>query len=340
VRRAVVNLRDARPAWRIPAWAEARIAAAFGPGWTVHVVESAADGRGDGGAVADEAVRKAAGAEVYIGFGLPRAILEAAPGLRWVHTGTAGVAGLLHDEVVASDLVVTNSAGVHAPPIAETVIGMVLHFARGLDFAVRAQHEARWDPGPYETRVGLVREVAAGTLGILGVGGIGRAVAARARALGMRVLGVRRSARAAPDGIELLTGDDALERLFAAADWIVVTAPSTPATRGMVTAGLIEAMRRDAVLINVSRGDLIDEMALVRALRDGQIRGAALDVTQREPLPPDSPLWTLPNVLITPHVSAVSPGFWDRETALILENIRRYLDGRPLRNVVDKTAGY
>jgi phosphoglycerate dehydrogenase-like enzyme len=236
--------------------------------------------------------------------------------------------------------VVTNSAGIYAPAIAETVIGMVLYFARGLDFAVRAQAQSRWDPTPFETRVGDVTEMEGATIGIIGFGGIGQALGRKASALGMDVLAFRRSARPAPEGIELLTGKEGLEKLLERSDYIVVTVPSTAATRGLLDRASLSLLRQGAVLINVARGDVVDETALIECLEQGKLRGAGLDVFATEPLPASSPLWTLPNVLITPHVSGTTPRFWLREVELIRDNIARYLAGRALRNVVDKTRGY
>jgi phosphoglycerate dehydrogenase-like enzyme len=185
----------------------------------------------------------------------------------------------------------------------------------------------------------------------VGLGGIGREVAWRVRALGMNVVAVRRGRRAeelAGSGsgakeegaFEVLRGDGGLRALLSRSDYVVIAVPSTRETRGMIGAGELAAMRRDAVLINVARGDVVDEDALVEALRGGRLRGAALDVFREEPLPSGSPLWGLPNVLITPHVSGTTDRFWTRETELITENVARYLSGRALRNIVDKSAGY
>jgi phosphoglycerate dehydrogenase-like enzyme len=274
---------------------------------------------------------------------VPPAIFEAATApphgrLRWAHSAAAGVGGSLHPAMLASDVVLTNSAGIHAPPIAETVIAMALYFARGLDFAVHAQARREWFKPPFEAADTPVRELAGLTLGVLGLGGIGVEVARRAGALGMRVLATRRTP--APAGVELLSGEDALERLLEQSDFLVIAVPETPATRGLIGRAQLERLPPGAVLINVARGGVLDEDALVELLRAGRLRGAALDVFHHEPLPADSPLWTLPNVLVTPHVSATSTRFWRRETDLILSNLRRYLAGEPLLNRVDKAAGY
>jgi phosphoglycerate dehydrogenase-like enzyme len=339
--RIVVDFADRRPFLRPPGWVVDRIRAALPAEWEVVSVDAAAEGVGDGGAATPEALAAVADADVYFGFGVSAEILRAGPGLRWVHSGTAGVGASLTPEMLARDVVFTNSAGVHAPAIAETVLGMILHFARGLDIAIRNQAEARWAKEPFDAGEPPVREVAGSTVGIVGYGGIGREVAARVVALGARVLSLkRRPAEASPHGVEILFGAAGLERILAESDFIVLTAPETRETRGLIDAAALERVRPGAVLVNVARGGLVDEAALVAALRDGRLRGAALDVFATEPLPSSSPLWRIPNVLITPHVSGYTLRFWDRETALVEENIARFLAGRPLLNVVDKVAGY
>jgi phosphoglycerate dehydrogenase-like enzyme len=343
MRRAVFNMRDERPVWAPPAEFVRRLRRAFPSDWEVLDIEEPVSGRGDGSGTSAAARNAIRGAEVYLGLGLPRDLLlaglETPTRLRWIHTGAAGVASLLHAELVESDVVLTNSAGVHAPPIAETVIGMMLHFARGLDRAVRAQQEAEWCPGAWESSENGIRELGGATLGLVGYGGIGREIARRARALDMRVVALRRST--APDELaEVLTGADALGLLLERSDFVVLCLPATAQTRGMIGRRELERMRPGAVLINVARGSIIDEAALVDVLSAGRLRGAGLDVFAAEPLPPDSPLWRLPHVLITPHVSATSPRYWEREGELILTNVRRYLAGEDLLNVVDTAAGY
>jgi phosphoglycerate dehydrogenase-like enzyme len=343
MRRVVFNMRDDRPAWAPPAWVADRLRQALPAGFGLVDVQAPVSGRGDGGGLSDEALAAARGAEVYLGLGLPRPLLQAMlqpPGrLRWIHTGAAGVASLLHPELVDGDVVLTNSAGIHAEPMAETVIGMILHFARGLDHAVRAQARPEWGAAAFEGQDNGVFEVAGATLGVVGFGGIGQAVARRGRALGMDVLAVRRRPGEHPDAT-ILHGPDALARLLAASDVVVLALPSTAASRGLLGAREVAGMKPGAVLVNVARGDVVDEAALVEALRAGRLRGAGLDVFAAEPLPADSPLWRLPNVLVTPHVSATSPRFWERQSELIVENLQRYAEGWPLRNVVDVREGY
>jgi phosphoglycerate dehydrogenase-like enzyme len=224
--------------------------------------------------------------------------------------------------------------------MAESVLGMMLHFARGFDHAVRAQARREWGKRPFEEDLLAAREVAGAVCGILGLGGIGREVAARARALGMAVVAVRRRPEPGPAGVELLHGEGALAELLERSDYVVITVPSTAATRGLVGAAELARLRPGTVLINVARGDVVDEAALADALRSGRLRGAGLDVFSREPLPPESPLWDLDNVLITPHVSGTTPRFWRREMDLVVANVGRYLRGEPLRNQVDKQLGY
>jgi phosphoglycerate dehydrogenase-like enzyme len=337
----VANLRERRPIWSAPDWALDEIRAALPDGWELVAPASAADGTGDGGGVAAEVLEAVRGAEIYLGWGVPRELFLAAGGsLRWAHSASAGVGGALYPEMRASDVVLTNSAGTHAEPIADTVLAMIAYFARGLDWAVRAQAGRRWNKAPFDAADSPIRELAESTVGLLGLGGIGRAVAARASALGMHVVATRRSSREGPPGVEVLAGDGALDRLLSVSDYLVVTVPRTGETEGMIGPRELARLPRHAVLINVSRGDVVNEGALVNALRTGGLRGAGLDVYPSEPLPPGSPLWGLPNTLLLPHVSGTSHRFWRRETDLIVGNLRRYLSGEPLLNTVDKQAGY
>jgi phosphoglycerate dehydrogenase-like enzyme len=316
--------------WSMPAGVVPSITESLGPDWQVRVVEGPVNSRGDGGSVSTEAQRAVEGAEIYIGAGVPREVLVAAgAGLRWAHTTAAGVSSFLYREMVESPAVFTNSAGIHAEPMAESVLGMMLHFARGFDYAVAAQQRGQWEQEPFIRNGSAVREIAGATIAIVGMGGIGRAVARRALALGMRVIGVTSKSSEAD-----------LRAALRACDYLVVAVPDTPRTRGLIGERELEQLNALAVLINVSRGSVVDEDALIRVLSSNGLRGAGLDVFRAEPLPATSPLWGLPNVLITPHVTAVTRRFWERQLELILSNIARYLAGRSLRNVVDKGRGY
>ena len=340
----VIDLNDQRPVWAQPEWFAEEVGAALPADWTLAVMRTPSEGTGDGATrVHPDVLAAVRDARVYMGFGIPAELLKAAPALEWVHTGSAGVGSSLTPEMLRRDLVFTNSAGIHGPPMAEAVLGMILHFSRGFDLAQAAKARREWDTSAfYEADAPLV-EVSASTVGILGLGGIGREVAWRCAALGARVLGLKRSPGGdVPDGVEALHGKAGFHRLLAESDFLVVTAPDTPETRGMMDAEAFGRMKEGSVYINVARGKIADEAALADALRTGRLRGAGLDVFAREPLAADSPFWGMDNVLVTPHVSPVTRHFWRREAELVLHNLRCLLEGRPgeMRNVVDKAAGY
>jgi phosphoglycerate dehydrogenase-like enzyme len=253
--------------------------------------------------------------------------------LRWVHTASAGVDNVLTPEVAASGVTVTNSRGVFDGAIAEYVLGLVLAFAKDMPGTWDRQRRREWQHRETE-------RVAGATAVIVGVGPIGRAIARLLRGLGMRVRGVGRSARSGDPEFGDVGSSADLVRLVPEADYVVLAAPLTDQTRGMMGAAELDAMRPTARLINVGRGELVDEAALVAALEAGGIRGAALDVFEREPLPASSPLWVLPGVVVSPHMSADAVGWREQLGELFLDNLRRWRAGRPLRNVVDKSVGY
>lgn len=340
--RLVVDMRAQRPVWRVTPEVVERIRGALVPGWEIAEVLAPASSDGDGGGGSPEAAAAVRGAEIYLGFGVSPGVLAAGAGsLRWVHSCTAGVSAGLAAALRDSGIRFTNSAGVHAEPIADWVLAAIAYFARGLDHTVRAQAERRWLQGSFGDRTIRVREFALLRVGIVGLGGIGSAIARRALALGMHVAGIRRRPeRGGPAGLAWVGGHGDLHRLAAESDVLVIAAPRTPATDGVVDRGVLERLPDDAVVINVSRGALLDEAALLQRLEAGALRGAALDVFSVEPLPPEHPLWKHPRVLVSPHVSPVSDRFWERETALILDNLGRYLAGAPLANLVDLDAGY
>lgn len=329
------------PIWSMPEGSAERIREALGQAWEVRFLEEEGYFAGDGARrVPDPLLREIRDAEVYLGFGIPRPAFRAARRLRWVHSGAAGVGGALYPEMRESDVVLTNSAGLHARPLAEHAVAMLLHFARGLDVAERAGREREWAHPELAGRGSPVRELAGDTLGVVGYGGVGSAVGEKAAALGMRVWGTRRHPDRVPAEVDRMLGPDGLDELLEASRHVVLAVPETPATEGMIGLRELSLMGQDAVLVNVARGDVVDQDALVRVLRDGGLRGAGLDVFRKEPLPAESPLWELPNVVITPHTGGVSPRFWERETELVVENVRRYTSGDELLNVVDKERGY
>jgi len=230
---------------------------------------------------------------------------------------------------------------VHAEPMADWVIAAIAYFTRGLDRMVSAQRQGRWAKEDFTDGALPMREFRDLKLGVFGLGGIGTAVARRALALGMKVAGVRRRPeRGGPKGVEWVGKLEDLARLASTSDVLVIAAPHTTATAGAVDARVLERLPHQAVVVNVSRGSLLDEQALLELLEKRRLRGAALDVFGTEPLPAGHPFWSHPRVLVSPHVSAVSGRFWERETALVVDNIRSYLAGAPLTNLVDLEAGY
>jgi phosphoglycerate dehydrogenase-like enzyme len=265
--------------------------------------------------------------------GLKR-LLPQMPHLRWIHTLGAGVDGDLTPEVVNSDILVSRTRGLHCIPVSEWVLMQILAVSKRLPELVRAQEKHEWTK--LEVPVSLIGR----TIGIVGYGEIGQCVTARARGFGFRVVGTRRHARPAPE-LDDFYPLDQLDRLLAESDYVVILAPLTRETRGMIGAAQLGAMKPSAWLVNVARGPVVEEAALVEALRAGTIAGAALDVFAQEPLPPDNPLWSLPNVLITPHSSGVNfPRFHKETMAQFIDNLGRYVRGEPLASLVDKQAGY
>lgn len=333
-----------QPHWSIPRGSVSRIREAIGEPWTVRTVEHEIDATGDGPPATPPAVLEAiVDAEVFFGFGVTRDAFLAARRLRWVHSGAAGVGGSLFPEMVASDVLLTNSAGVYAEPMADQALAMMLYFTRGLDGAVVGMRERKWRREEIVRPRGGVTELAGAVVGIVGYGGIGRALGRRASALGMRVWALRRTAapdRPKPDGAERVWGPEGLDELLQGSDYVVITVPETKETIGWIGGRELGLMRESAVLINVARGRIVEEEALAAALRAGRLRGAGLDVFHHEPLPADSPLWKLDNALLTPHIGGTSPRFWERQTDLMIQNIGHYLAGRPLENLVDKRLGY
>ncbi|HET8771777.1 MAG TPA: D-2-hydroxyacid dehydrogenase [Gemmatimonadaceae bacterium] len=342
-RKLVVDLRSTADAFALPERVAQAILDATPSDWRTHIVSAFTDSFGDGAqAPSDEALREIVDAEAYVAFGMPRSLFLAAPHLRWVQTGTAGVATLLFDEMRNGDVVLTNAAGLYGPPIAEHVLAGVLHFLRALDVAAELRRDRRWDQSAFATPRAAVREVDECHVLVIGAGGLGSEIATRFKALGARTTGVRRRPElGAPAGFDAIHGPDAIDSLLPTADVLVLAAALTNDTRTVLDARRFALLGKDTIVCNVGRGPLLDEAALIAALQAGRLRGAVLDVFEKEPLAADSPLWQLERVVHTPHVSGVSPRrFWDRLQDLILDNWARYRAGRAMRNVVDKRAGY
>jgi phosphoglycerate dehydrogenase-like enzyme len=339
----VLDLAATSRNWALPPDAERAIRDAAPEGWRIDTVRAPTSSDGDGAATpSHEALDAIGDAEVYFGFGITRPLFIAARRLRWVHSAAAGVRGALFPEMLTGRVVLTNSAGIHAIPIAETVVGGLLYLLRGLDMAVEQQREGRWDKSRFVADDSVLRELGGCRVLIVGTGGIGSEIARRVAPFGAECVGIRRHpSRGAPAGFDRVAGPDSLDDELAAADVVVLAAPLTTETSGALNAARIGRLRPGAIVVNVARGALLDEDALGAAVAGGRLRGAVLDVFRDEPLAADSPLWQLRSVLVTPHVSPVSPGrFWPRQLELFLDNWRRYVEGAPLRNLVDKQAGY
>jgi phosphoglycerate dehydrogenase-like enzyme len=339
----VVDLRSTAEAFALPDRVADAIRAATPKGWRVHIVDAVTDSFGDGAqSPSEESMTVIATAEAYVGFGMPRSLFLAGKRLRWVQTGTAGVATLLFDEMKRGDVTLTNAAGLYGPTIAEHVLAGVLHFLRAFDVAQALRVTKTWDQSVFARADAAVREVDECRVLVIGAGGLGSEIAKRFKALGARVTGVRRRPeKGVPKGFDAIHGPDDVDELIPGADVLVLATPLTEETRALLTRERIERLPANAIVCNVARGALVDEAALTEALQAGRIRGAVLDVFAREPLASDSALWQLERVLHTPHVSGVSPRrFWDRLQDLILDNWTRYRAGKPMRNVVDKRAGY
>ncbi len=343
-RRFVIDMySSSHPLWCMPDEDTGRIRASLPKDWELVRVLEEADGSGDGALRMTASLRESlTDAEVYVGFGIPREIFEASGRLRWVHSGAAGVGGSLHEEMAKSDVIFTNSAGTHGVPVAEHVVALMFYFARGLDQVEASRRRgALWDRDRVAGGPGPVSELAGAVVGVIGYGGIGREVGRRARGLGMKVWALKRHPEgAAPGEVDRLLGPEDLRDLLAGSDYVVLTVPHTAETDLLIGAAELAVMKKGAVLINVARGRIVEEAAMIEALRTRSIRGAGLDVFLEEPLPEASPLWELDNVCVTPHIAGVSPRFWERETELIVENARRYLAGEPMLNRVNKAAGY
>jgi phosphoglycerate dehydrogenase-like enzyme len=253
----------------------------------------------------------------------------AAPKLRWLQVFNAGIDHPVFQRFVANGVRLTTAAGSSAEPIAQTAIAGLLMLARGFPHWLDAQARRAWEPIPLaNTPVDLRGQ----TLLIFGLGAIGSELARLARAFGMRVIGVRRSPAEADDPVDELHPPARLRELLPRADWLALTCALTDQTRGVIDAEALALLPRGARVLNVARGGVVDEPALIAALREGQIGGAYLDVFAEEPLPVESPLWTLPNVIVTPHNSAVSRGSERRQTEVFLRNLVRYGRGEPLQN--------
>jgi phosphoglycerate dehydrogenase-like enzyme len=323
--RVVVAIFSGTPAWTIPAASVRDLRQRFPDVDVVHAEDASA------------LVRLMPGAEVAFSSVITPAAFANADRLAWIHSSAAGVGRMLFPALVESAVTLTNSRGMNAGAVAEHTFAMLLAFARRVRAALEAQGERRW---AQEDLSGLPT-LGGQTLGLIGLGAIGLALARLGRAFGMRVIGIRRSpALGCPPDVDDVLAPDELPRLLGESDVVVVAAPLTPETRGLIGAREFRLMKRSALFANVARGRLVREADLVAALRDGTIAGAVLDVFEQEPLDPGSPLWAMPNVIISPHVAGFRADYWEAAVDLFSENLRRFLRGEALLNVVDKRRGY
>jgi phosphoglycerate dehydrogenase-like enzyme len=267
---------------------------------------------------------------------LNRSVFLMAPKLAWVHSRNAGLDAFLFPELVKSPVTLTNGSGVFSPPLGEFALAAMLYFAKDFRRMIRNQVAAKWEPFD-------VLRLSGQTVGIVGYGDIGREVAWRAHAMGMRVLALKR--HLPPPGsdlgpVEKMYPTDQLHEMIGACDYVVVAAPLTAETHHMISGAEFATMKPEAVIINVGRGPVIDEAAMVRALAGGKIKGAGLDVFEHEPLPPESPLYKMENVLVSPHCADNTPDWLDNAMKFFLAQFERFRKGEPLLNVVDKKLGY
>ena len=285
---------------------------------------------------AESVLREIPEAEILLCWRILPEMLARAGKLRWIQFGSAGIDHTLFPELLESDVILTNLGGIHTAPLSEHVFGCILAFARKLDLAVRLQIAHEWNRAPFAEGC---FDLAGRTVGIIGYGRVGTEIGRIAKAFGMRVIGMRRTAHQAEyaDGIVDMRG---LPRLISESDFLVLVLPLTTGTTALLGEAELRSMKRGSYLINVARGQMVDYAALANLLREGHMAGAALDVFNPEPLPPDSELWNVPNLIITPHVAGAHPGYSESAFAIFRENLRRFEAGEEMVNVFDRGRGY
>jgi len=278
--------------------------------------------------------------DIFVGYSLRAKQLKDAKKLKWLHSTAAGVAQLMYPELRDSGILVTNPSGVFSVPMAEHTMGLLLALARNFPDSVRQQDRANWSQQELWDKPQHLSEVNGQVLLIVGYGSIGRELAKRAKVFDMRVWGVTRSGEGDGGHVEKILPAAKLHDALPEADYVVISAPETAETKHLIGTAEMAKMKRGARLINIGRGSLLDEEALIRALQSCALGGAAIDVAQTEPLPADSPLWKAPNLFITPHTSALSDRLWKRQTALLVELLERWFDDKEMFNLVDLERGY
>src|SRR2546421_1460791 len=278
--------------------------------------------------------------DIFVGYSLRPEQLKAAQKLKWIHSTAAGVAQLMYPELRDSGIMVTNPSGIFSVPMAEHTIGLLLALARNFPDSLRGQDRARWSQQEIWDKPQHLTELSGKVLLIVGYGSIGREVAKRAKAFDMEVWGVTRSGDGDRSDAQKIFPAARLQEALPDADYVLLSAPETLETKRLIGSAQIARMKHGARLINVGRGSLLDEAALIQGLESGALGGAALDVTLTEPLPAESPLWKAPNLFITPHTSGVSDRLWDRQAAILIKLLERWFDHRELFNCVDFARGY
>ncbi len=278
--------------------------------------------------------------DIFVGYSIRPKQFAYTRKLKWIHSTASGIAQLTYPELRSSGIVVTNASGVHAIPMAEHTLGALIALARRFPDCFRAQGKRLWAQQEIWDAEVRPREMKGSVLLLAGFGAIGQEVAKRAKPLGMKIWAVTQSGRSNSKLLERIMPVSELDRVLPEADFVVLAAPETPGTHHLMGARQFALMKPTAYLVNVARGTLVNEAALVDALRRHVIAGAALDVADSEPLPPRSPLWKLENLFLTPHVSSASDHLWERQTALVVENLERWFSGRELLNRVDLNRGY
>jgi len=277
--------------------------------------------------------------DVLACYTIPREAFETADRLSWVHIGTAGIDHTVFPELMKSDVIVTNSSGIHAGPASEFVMAQILHFSKHLDDFRKFRESKQWSQWELAAKITLLHNK---TIGIVGLGAIGKQIARKAQAFDMQVIATKYSVR--PEDqyafVDMLLSQKKLPTLLRESDFVVLTVPLTSQTKGLITTRSFNQMKSSAYLINIARGVIVDETALVNALRQKKIAGAALDVFSEEPLPINSPLFQLDNVLLSPHISGNFPEYIEWASRDFGQNLNRYLTGERLKNIVNKERGY
>jgi phosphoglycerate dehydrogenase-like enzyme len=314
--------------WHAPTWLREKLQDAF-PDFIVGQLQSY-----------DRVPEEIVDTDVFVGWSLRPEQFKIAGKLKWIHSPAAAVHQLMYPELINSDVILTNSSGVHGPVVAEHAIAVILALAKRLPQAMHYQTRKIWAQELLWNEHPRPREVAGATVLVAGMGGIGSEFAVRAKALGMKVIAIRENPAKGAGPADEVYGPEKIDELLPQADFVLLCTPVTPATTAIINRERLNKMKFGAYLINVARGPLVDEAALIEALQEQRIAGAALDVFVEEPLPAESPFWSLDNVLITPHTAAVTEKLWERHYELIVENMKRFLAGKPLLNEVDKRRGY